>query len=134
MNGQVVRKTALGLGVCDPAWSPDGTRLAVTTAEGLWVISNVFVDKGDSGERLVDSQAAPGAKAEFAYVAFSKPSWSPDGSRLAFVATSGGGSWVEVVDAASGQRLAKSAVGPSDFRWATDSRSLTVGGTTLRVP
>lgn len=132
-NPQVIRKTALGPAVCDPAWSPDGRRLAVVTPEGLWVLSDVFRDKQDSGERLVDSQpqAALTGKGE---VAFSKPAWSPDGSRIAYVASSGHSTWVEVVDVATGQQLAKSEPGSSTFSWGADSRSLQVGGKTVRVP
>ena len=33
-----LRRVSAGLGACDPAWSPDGRRLALTSAEGLWVL------------------------------------------------------------------------------------------------
>lgn len=133
-NPQVIRKTAIGAAVCDPAWSPDGRRLAVVTPDGLWILSDVFRDKQDSGERLVDSEAPAGSTGKREYVAFSKPSWSPDGSRIAYVASSGGSTWVEVADVATGQRLAKSESGSTTVTWGADSRSLQVGGKTVRVP
>src|SRR5262245_60752782 len=36
-EGANLRRVRAGQGACDPAWSPDGRRLAVTAAEGLWV-------------------------------------------------------------------------------------------------
>jgi Tol biopolymer transport system component len=65
----------------DPAWSPDGRQIAfnrtVATADdpqdqtGIWV-----VNADGSGERQLASQPAPQRIAS--------PSWSPDGTRLAF--------------------------------------------------
>ena len=66
-----------GLGACDPAWSPDGRRLAVTAAEGLWV----FPANSSEGALRVESRLPLGS-IEFNYRAFSSPRWSPDGALL----------------------------------------------------
>jgi dipeptidyl aminopeptidase/acylaminoacyl peptidase len=67
-----------------PAWSPDGTRIAVAAArEDDWDLrasSDVYVFPLDGGEptRLTEGGGAS-----------SSPSWSPDGSRIAFQFTPG---------------------------------------------
>ncbi|MCA1560968.1 MAG: hypothetical protein LC804_12115 [Acidobacteria bacterium] len=131
-DGGTIRKVVTGLGACDPAWSPDGARLALTAPDGVWVIRTA----ADVGERLVDAsrQGPADPSNEFDYVSFSKVRWAPDGTRLAFVASNGGTSWIEVVDAASGDRLFRSEAGTSSFTWGADSRSLDLGGRTAKVP
>lgn len=63
-------------GAMEPAWSPDGTRLAVSKGvDGLWIVP---LDGGGRPRRLpievgIDVGLVPDDLA-----------WSPDGSRLAF--------------------------------------------------
>ncbi len=64
-----------------PAWSPDGTRLAYvgTNAGTQWISRDLYlVDRAGRGPRLRLTQVGEG---EF----ISSPSWSPDGARLALV-------------------------------------------------
>lgn len=65
LDGSLWARNAIG----DPAWSPDGSRLAFQRDDG------VYVTTGPGSERRVAAIDNPGA-----------PSWSPDGSRLAYVA------------------------------------------------
>jgi TolB protein len=61
----------------NPAWSPDGRRLAFDNPRGIWIVA-----ADGSGLRLVvSSRSFSGAR---------NPAWAPDGKRIAFV-TSGGG-------------------------------------------
>jgi Tol biopolymer transport system component len=66
-----------GLGGTDPAWSPDGTRIAFASArEGNLEIYTMSSDgDGESVKRLTDTGWAEG-----------DPAWSPDGSRIAYAA------------------------------------------------
>ena len=73
-EGTNLRRIRAGLGACDPSWSPDGRRLAVTAAEGLWV----FPANSSEGALRVESRLPLGS-IEFNYRAFSSPRWSPDG-------------------------------------------------------
>ena len=50
----------------DPAWSPDGTKLAFSNAGGIYVMN----PDGSGVVRLIDNGA--------------EPAWSPDGKRIAF--------------------------------------------------
>ena len=53
-EGTNLRRIRAGLGACDPAWSPDGRRLAVTASEGLWV----FPSNSPEGALRVESRLA----------------------------------------------------------------------------
>jgi len=117
-------------GSCDPAWSPDGTRLAVVAANGLWTYSPTLGDP----RLLAETHLPRQPKDESDYTAFSKPRWSPDGARLAYLVTNGATSWVEVVDAATGRRLYRSDTDTYGFEWTTDPRVLRVGTRTVRLP
>ncbi|MCA1566265.1 MAG: LpqB family beta-propeller domain-containing protein [Acidobacteria bacterium] len=96
----------------DPAWSPDGTRLAFVGREGFFnpedgVRYYLFVMNADgSGKTRV--AAEPLAFSSFPYPPdASGPTWSPDGTRLAFVSNRDGNAEIYTVGATGGavQRL-----------------------------
>jgi dipeptidyl aminopeptidase/acylaminoacyl peptidase len=130
-DGSVVWKTGAVAGACDPAWSPDGTRLAVAAPDGIWIFAG---EQQQTGERFTDVRDAD-AGGSSATATFSTPRWSPDGLRLAALVSDSTTSWVEVMDVATGKLLARSEAGVREFTWNPDSRTVQVDGrATLTVP
>jgi dipeptidyl aminopeptidase/acylaminoacyl peptidase len=127
-EGTNLRRIRAGVGACDPSWSPDGRRLAVTAAEGLWV----FAANSSDGALRVESRLPLGS-IEFNYRAFSGPRWSPDGRLLALVVTNGGTSWVEVFEADSGRLFYTSPPEHDTFSW-TGARDLKLGDVEIHLP
>jgi hypothetical protein len=127
-EGTNLRRIHAGLGACDPSWSPDGRRLAVTAAEGLWV----FPADSSDGALRVESRSPLGS-IEFNYRAFSNPAWSPDGRLLGLVVTNGGTSWVEVFEADSGRLFYTSPPEHDTFSW-TAARELRLGAVEIHLP
>ena len=72
-GGSATQVTASEKAVSEPAWSPDGRRLAYIRDEELWVVEA-------DGSRSTRVVAKPGGARQ--------PHWSPDGKRLAFVSNS----------------------------------------------
>jgi gamma-glutamyltranspeptidase len=72
----------------DPAWSPDGTRLAVVVLDRIWTMR----PDGRDGTELTKSSAVE-----------REPAWSPDGKRIAFAADRGEGFDLYVVHAPAAQ-------------------------------
>ncbi len=132
----VRRNVATGPGACDPAWSPEGQRLAVTSPDGLWVFVDV-TSAAPRGERIVDTTGRAESVApatEYKGLMLSKPKWSPDGVRIAYLASNGGTTWGGGSDAANGKRVFKSEPERYSFTWGVDSRSLRVGDRTTPIP
>ena len=129
-DGRDVWKTGSVMGACDPAWSPDGARLAVAAPDGIWLLSG---KQQQQGERLTDVRAADVASSESGRVAFAKPRWSPDGAYVAALVTDDGATWVEVLEVATGKRTFKSASNVTTFEWCKDARSLDIGGQCVSI-
>jgi WD40-like Beta Propeller Repeat len=127
-EGTNLRRIRAGLGACDPAWSPDGRRLAVTAAEGLWVIPA----NSPEGALRVESRSPLGS-IESNYRTFSSPRWSPDGTLVGLVVTNGGTSWVEVFEANSGRLFYTSPPQNDTFSW-TAARELKLGDIEIHLP
>lgn len=96
----------------DPAWSPDGTRIAFASArEGSFDIYVMEAD-GTGTTRLTSSEGNEKG-----------PSWSPDGSRIAFSRSSDGGHvWVMKADGTGARRLTDDLAEESEPSWSPDGR------------
>ena len=129
-DGVKTRRIATAPGTCDPAWSPAGDWLAVAAPDGLWILS------GDLRItlHLVDTRHRDAPASEFDHRTLSQPQWAPDASRLAFLVSNGGTSWVEVIDARTGEALYDSDPETYEFAWGGDSRSLRFGSRVARLP
>jgi Tol biopolymer transport system component len=86
LGGSVRRLTDFG---CQPAWSPDGSRLvfvspvnfSLSTTDYYWpAVSSLWMvsARGDAAPRPITSRTSPPGGQTF-------PSWSPDGSEIRFV-------------------------------------------------
>ena len=85
-----------GLGLNDPAWSPDGTQLAYT-----WNHRN-----GSLGSpRIAILDVRSGQVRQLPQKGYAQPSWSPDGKYLAAVKTDAKGRNVVILDPATGAEL-----------------------------
>jgi dipeptidyl aminopeptidase/acylaminoacyl peptidase len=128
-DGSKMRRVQAGLGACDPTWSPDGRRLALTSAEGLWVVSANALE----GELRVESRLPLGGRSELSYRAFSNPRWSPDGVLVGLLVSNGGTTWVEVFEPTSGRLFYTSPPENYTFSW-TSARDLKLATTEIHLP
>jgi dipeptidyl aminopeptidase/acylaminoacyl peptidase len=115
----------------DPAWSPDGSRIAWMEWDGPqmpWDGARIVTAGTDGGDRRV---VAGGEE-----VAVSQPRFSPDGSHLAFLCDAGGWSnlWVAPTEQGSGARPVVDepyehgdppwGPGQRSFAWSPDGTAL----------
>jgi gamma-glutamyltranspeptidase len=95
------------VGVQEPAWSPDGRRIAVSYLDRLWTMTA----DGRQAKAITSGDAATIER---------EPAWSPDGDRIAFAADRGQGFDIFIVSLKNG--VAASApvavtTTPGDERW-----------------
>jgi gamma-glutamyltranspeptidase len=89
-------------GARDPAWSPDGRRLAFTYFDRIWT--------ANAGGRDGKALRADTSNIE------RDPAWSPDGKSIAFAADSGGGFDIYVMSNSGGE-VRRLTTLPGDDRW-----------------
>ena len=134
--GPVYQEIFDGAAVAAPAWSPDGTRIAFTTADegpygDLWILD------------LEDTTLAPVVRASGDQIQAQGPAWSPDGE-LAFADGLTGVLRRGTPQDATDERVLLDSVavytplandpriglfGPTDPAWSPDGSEITVVGT-----
>lgn len=114
-----------------PAWSPDAKRLAFARDGDIFV-----VNADGSGEAALLRMETVRAALEWENpdLELSRPTWSPDGQRIAFIVggTDGGGGWVLMVDADGSNPRSfdfNPMAGPTHGRpaWSPDGSRLAIG-------
>ena len=91
------------VGAQEPAWAPDGRRIAVSALDAIWTMA----PDGRRPSPLV-APAAAGVERD--------PAWSPDGTRVAFAADRGDGFDIFVAPAKGGPATPVTSL-PGDERW-----------------
>jgi gamma-glutamyltranspeptidase/glutathione hydrolase len=103
------------VGVQEPAWSPDGRRIAVSYLDRIWTLTA----EGKQARPITGTASASSASSSAAPLE-REPAWSADGRKLAFAADRGEGFDIFVValknGVAAGTPVAVTAM-PGDERW-----------------
>lgn len=105
-----------GRGSFDPEWSPSALRIAFVTNGGSGPRLEIMTAGGNNPSAIVDDR---GGK----YRAFSSPTWSPPGGKIAFCARTSNGSLVILVvnqDGTGLDNISGSHTGDCDPDWAPD--------------
>lgn len=102
------------VGVSDPQISPDGRQIAVVVSR-----TNLEENRFDNELALVDVATATQRTITFDRRGIAQPRWSPDGTRLAFLAMHEGKRqvWVAPMNGGDARRITKAANGVQQFAW-----------------
>jgi Tol biopolymer transport system component len=101
-GGLRIPRRVIARGATQPAWSPDGRRIAYVGTAGLTVAEA----NGGNARVIADG---------------GEPEWSPDGTRIAYAATSGVGIHVVGADGTRDRLLDPEGTSP---HWAPDGRHI----------
>ena len=121
----------------DPAYSPDGQQLvySVVTSSGQGAPCPVNLESdlwrmdadGGNPEQLTDGECAS-----------ANPSWSPDGSRIAFDSTRANGSHLYILNVANGQVDPLTTANPTHWQyaphWSADGRYISYADDDPQLP
>jgi dipeptidyl aminopeptidase/acylaminoacyl peptidase len=111
--------------VTDPQISPDGRAIVVVVGR-----ANLEDDRWDTQLELVDAATGATRPLTVDRRGAGHPRWSPDGTRLAFIARVGAGSdvrpqiFVLPMNGGEAQQLTKASAGVQQFAWSPDGASL----------
>jgi Tol biopolymer transport system component len=113
-TGESVRRVTEG--GYDPAWSPDGKRLAYSTEAVIDPYAR------NTRARLWTVEVATGTPTRLLEGDAVQPAWSPDGRRIAYWANTGGQRDIWIVDAAGGTPVAVTQDTATDWspEWSPD--------------
>jgi len=115
-----------------PAASPDGQKLVYTGRRNLFTPDLILADARTG--RTIRTLSSPQRDQHMDAISYveSAGSWSPDGSRFAYVVIRGGDSRIEILNVESGKverHIDMKDVGAvSDPRWAPDGRQIVFSG------
>ena len=90
----------------NPAWSPDGTKIAFSTTTEIWVMNADGTDR----KKLSDIGQ------------YFWPAWSPDGTKIAFKSASNGDICVMNADGSGQKNLTNSPAWEDNPGWSPDGR------------
>ncbi|MCC7184777.1 MAG: TolB family protein, partial [Acidobacteria bacterium] len=96
-------------GMRDPAFAPDGRRIAVSWLEHVWTMT----PDGRDAKRVVTTQGE--------WISERDPAWSPDGKHIAFAADTNGSFDVYIAPATGGAARKVTSL-PGDERWPSWTR------------
>lgn len=112
-------------GVSEPAISPDGAAIAFVVSR-----PNYKTNRNERELMLIDVASGAQRKLSFERQGISSPQWSPDGSRLGFLAVSGEGKDAQhqlfIMDMRGGdpQRVTTAPLGVEQFAWRPDGKAI----------
>ena len=115
-----------------PVLSPDGQRVAFFARRGLFTV-DLFVADANTG-KIVKKLTGPNADPHFDALSFvsASGSWSPDGTKLAFISFEQGDNRITIFDANSrseGKSISVRGVGAiNDAAWSPDGRTIAISG------
>ena len=135
-GGEPIRVAATDADAAQPAWSPDGTRIAFVSARDhggrLTATLSVSALEAFSNSGHGDVFLAPalgGAAVKLVEDGY-YPSWSPDGKRIAFMSNRDDGVHIWTVSAEGGAPVRLTPAGPDiDYQpvWSPDGRWIAYG-------